>query len=416
MAAGMKRGWPATIRTGDPSKDALALPRVRARGQSTPAPIAMMLIVLTTCPLAGCERSEASFLDSGTDFVPADASLPPSDTPVSLAVDFAIEGCPSFDPIALTCTGHVPLAVRFVPLATTTVTKYLWDFGDGFRYSEATTPEHAYDTPGVYSVTIIATGMGGGLVTKTRAGFIVAQANGPGQPCDVSAQCTPGHSCICGSESPCTTGPTRGLCASPCSAGFCGKGEVCARLSAGPPPAVPEPWQTDLCLGACTVDTDCMPGLQCRTLPPGPAGSAWVRGCFARVPVDVGEPCSDANGTLRDDLCVLGLCADLGALGTCTLDCQADPCPLGADCAVFGDGRKLCLRSCTGFACGEDSLLSCAHPGRLGDLGYQINPGGVGDPESAYCAPKPCNSDEACFPAGVCAIKLGNDGHCVRRP
>jgi len=129
--------------------------------------------------------------------------------------------------------------------------------------------------------------------------------------------------------------------------------------------------------------------------------------------VEVGEPCADANGTLRDDLCVAGLCADLGALGLCSEDCQLDPCPLGSDCAVLGDGRKLCLRSCAGFACGGDSLLSCAHPGRPGDLGYQLASGAASDPESGYCAPKPCNSDEACLPAGVCASKTGNDGHCI---
>ena len=380
-----------------------------------PPAIATLLAVLATWPSAGCERSEASFLDGGTDLVPADASLPPSDAPVSLAVDFAVEHCPSFDPVALTCTGQVPLSLRFVPMATTTVSKYLWNFGDGSSSSEAT-PNHVYAAPGVYEVTIIATGVGGGLLTKARAGFIVAQANGPGQPCDVSAQCTPGHTCICGSESPCAMGPERGLCASACSAGLCGKGEVCARLAATRPATAPEPWQTDLCLAACSVDGDCMAGLRCRTLPPGPAGSAWVRGCFARVPVEVGEPCVDANGTLRNDLCVVGLCANLGALGMCSQDCQRDPCPLGSDCAVFGDGRRLCLRSCANFACDQYSLLSCALPGRAGDLGYQLAGNAASNPGAGYCAPTPCDSDEPCFPVGVCAIKTGNDGHCVRRP
>ena len=263
-------------------------------------------VVLFTLVLVACDKSESPLLDAGSDRVVLDAAPPPSDTPISLAVDFAVENCPSFDPVALTCTGVVPLAVRFVPLTTTTLTKYLWDFGD---------------------------------------------------PCDSSQQCAPGLYCLCPASVPCDTGLARGMCAAACPSGLCGSRQVCASLlTTSSPPASVEPWQTYLCLAGCTTDADCSAALHCRTLPPGPTGIAWVRGCFAEVPADVGDPCRDATGKLRDDLCASGMCADLGGQGMCTMNCAA----------------------------------------------------------STYCAPRPCSSDGACLPTGTCADANGN-GHCVRR-
>jgi PKD repeat protein len=372
------------------------------------------LLILAGLAAAACEQQETPVRDGGEDLAPADTPAPPSDPPVSLAVDFAVENCPSFDPAALTCTGHVPLTIRFVPLATATVTKYLWDFGDLSSASEAT-PSHTYTTPGTYTVKIIATGAGGGVVTRAHAGFIVAEANGPGEACDTSTQCKPSLFCLCPAGAGCSNGLAHGICAASCPYGLCGSGQVCAGLSTPTvPPASPEPWQTDLCLLTCKSDADCPADLGCRTLPPGPDGIGWVHGCFAHVPVDIGEPCTDSSGNLRDDLCASGTCADLGALGMCSMDCETTSCPPGSDCALLGDGRKLCLRPCTGgFGCASDSLLTCLAPGP-GDLGYHLtNPD---DPEAAssYCAPKPCAADDACFPAGICATATGS-GHCVRR-
>jgi PKD repeat protein len=375
-----------------------------------------LLAILAAGPGMGCETTNAVFADAGPDLPPADAILPPSDAPVTLAVDFTVENCPAFNPVALTCTGQVPLAIRFVPLATTTVTKYLWNFGDGPDFASDAAPDHVYATPGVYTVTIIATGMGGGLVSKVHAGFIIVQANGPGETCDNSGQCNDGLSCFCGDG--CASGPARGLCASTCASGLCGRGQVCAGLLTAAPPLFTEPWQTNLCLAACAEETDCPQGLHCRTLPPGPAGSAWVHGCFSRLPADIGEPCRDSNGNLRDDLCATGLCADLGAAGMCSLDCQKASCPSGSDCAVLGDGRTLCLRSCTHYACGNDSLLTCVGPSS-GDLGYQLVSQTSSNASSSYCAPKACSADDSandiCMPSGFCSAPTGS-GHCVRRP
>ena len=378
-------------------------------------PPGMRGVVLFTLVLVACDKSESPLLDAGSDRVVLDAAPPPSDTPISLAVDFAVENCPSFDPVALTCTGVVPLAVRFVPLTTTTLTKYLWDFGDLSPANPEASPSHTYVSPGVYPVKIIATGIGGGVVVKAHAGFIVAQANVLGDPCDSSQQCAPGLYCLCPASVPCDTGLARGMCAAACPSGLCGSRQVCASLlTTSSPPASVEPWQTYLCLAGCTTDADCSAALHCRTLPPGPTGIAWVRGCFAEVPADVGDPCRDATGKLRDDLCASGMCADLGGQGMCTMNCEVASCPPDSDCAVLGDGRKLCFRPCAGnFTCAHDALLTCVQPGP-GDLGYQPSNTESPNAASTYCAPRPCSSDGACLPTGTCADANGN-GHCVRR-
>ncbi len=377
----------------------------------------MLLAALAALAVGACGKIEEPTHDAQVDLVSSDSPPTPSDGPAPLAVDFAVENCPAFDAIAMTCTGKVPLAVRFAPLATTTVTKYLWDFGDGSASSSEAAPSHVYSKPRVYTVKIIATGVGGEIVTRAHVGFIVAQANIIGGPCDASEQCDQGLFCLCPASAACSTGPARGMCASECPSpsGLCDDGQVCAGLlTVTQPPEAPEPWQTSLCLPGCATDADCAGGLRCRTLPPGPKGSAWVRGCFADAPRDVGDPCTDASGNQRDDLCASGMCADLGAQGMCSLDCEVASCPPGSDCAVLGDGRKLCLRPCTGgFTCAQDALLTCVVPGP-GALGYQRSGTDNSNAASSYCAPNPCVSDDACLPTGSCIAETGG-GHCVKR-
>jgi PKD repeat protein len=372
-----------------------------------------LLIMLA---IAACSKSEAPVLDAGAERASFDLPPPQPDRPVSLAVDFTIENCPSFDPVALTCTGPAPLIVRFVPLATATVTKYLWDFGDHTVFDGTTAPSHVYTTPGVYNVQVIATGVSGGFVTKAHPGFIVALPNPLGKPCETTAQCDSMLFCLCPASAGCTGAPPYGQCASLCTSGLCDDEQVCAGLRTAEPPLWnAEPWQTSLCLPHCEADSDCDTGLRCRTLPPGPEGSAWVRACFWDTPRDVGEPCTDSDGNRRDDFCATGMCAELGALGMCTMDCRVSSCPQGSDCAAFGDGRRLCLRPCSGkyvFPCDRDPLLICTNP-TTGDLGYQttLNNGAQG---SRYCAPSPCVSDDDCRPSGNCATTTGV-GHCVKR-
>jgi PKD repeat protein len=370
------------------------------------------ILVITIAALA-CNKASPPVRDAGTERPPSDTAAPAIDSQVSLSVDFSVENCPVFDAQALTCTGKAPLEVRFVPLAMATVTQYLWKFGDASPFDSQPAPSHIYKTPGVYSVEVLASGASGDVVSKAHAGFIVVEANAIGDPCDADQQCDQGLFCLCPTSSPCATGPKHGLCASACQSGICADSDVCAGLLTvtAPPIGEASAWQARTCLRSCTKNADCSTGLACRTLPPGPMGTAWIRGCFASQPSDVGEPCRDARGNLRDDLCASGLCADLGAKGMCSASCEKTSCPPGSDCAVLGDGRKLCLRPCTNFACDQDPLLTCVIP-NPGDLGY-----GPTSPNAAtsYCAPAPCNKDVDCkSPTGSCASATG-PGHCVFR-
>jgi PKD repeat protein len=379
--------------------------------------VGMKHILVITLTALACSKATQPVRDAGVDKSASDAATPQSDALVSLAVDFTVEGCPSFDAQALTCTGTVPLAVRFVPMVTTTVTQYYWDFGDAAPVSGEAAPSHTYTSAGVFSVRVVATGVNGVVESMYHPGFIVAQSNPIGAPCDYDTECDKGLFCLCSTNAPCNPGPTHGLCASSCETSVCGDGEVCAGLRTATPPAGKIcAWQSPLCLRACTKDADCSDGLSCRTLPPGPAGGDWIHGCFTSLPGDIGNSCVDVGGNLRNDFCASGLCADLGLDGLCSMDCTVTACPTGSDCALFGDGRQLCLRSCTNFTCSQDPLLTCVVPG-AGALGYQhVSPANP-NAASSYCAPPPCTADDLndlCLPTGSCVSAAGGS-HCVKR-
>ncbi|HPG40858.1 MAG TPA: PKD domain-containing protein [bacterium] len=73
--------------------------------------------------------------------------------------------------------GYAPLAVQFTNLSTDAAT-YDWDFGDGSVHSAQTNPQHSYNTPGSYQVTLTATGEGG-TDTEIKSGYIVVNYQPP---------------------------------------------------------------------------------------------------------------------------------------------------------------------------------------------------------------------------------------------
>jgi PKD repeat protein len=355
-----------------------------------------------------CGKSQAPVHDAATERPAVEVAPHNSDGPPTLAVDFSVEGCPSFDSESVSCTGTVPLALRFVPMVTAPVLYYIWDFGDKTS-SDPTTPSHVYTVPGVYSVSVVASGADG-IVRKTHLDFVAAEAKALGEPCDLDAQCLEGLFCLCPAGA-CDYGPPRGTCTAHCQAGACPDDQICVDLATTAANSLTEPWQASLCLRGCDTDADCNGGLHCRSLPPG-AGSTWVKACFSELPSNLGESCVDASGAMRDNLCVRGVCASLGAKGMCTLACSSETCPPGSDCAILGDGRKLCLRPCgNGFACDQDPLLQCLPPGS-GDLGYRLADASA--TTSTYCAPKRCSSDDDCLPFGQCDGD-SERSHCVAR-
>jgi PKD repeat protein len=371
------------------------------------------ILAITTVALA-CTSTPHDVRDASVEQIPSDSAGAQADTAVALAVDFTVEGCPNFDPRRYLCVGNAPLTVRFVPIATTTITSYLWAFGDFSAFDGEVAPSHTYTTPGTYSVRLVATGVSRDSVVKVHTGFIVVAPNTIGDPCDASPQCGQGLFCLCPDSTDCQHGPSHGICSSNCFSGQCNGTDVCAGLrTATPPSGSYEMWQAQICLRACESDSDCSGGLLCRTLPPGPATSGSVRGCFSGVPGDVGDSCVDESGNLRDDLCATGLCADLGSKGLCSADCSVTACPLGSDCAVFGDGRRLCLRPCIpNLSCSDDPLITCVVPAQ-GAFGYQlVNPSSTS--ASSHCAPRLCLTNQDCPAAGTCPTGTGVR-YCVKR-
>jgi len=66
--------------------------------------------------------------------------------------------------------GYGPLSVKFSMVTEGTVISYLWNFGDG-ETSEQREPVHVYQNPGVYTVSVTATGPLGST-TETIAGLV----------------------------------------------------------------------------------------------------------------------------------------------------------------------------------------------------------------------------------------------------
>jgi hypothetical protein len=356
--------------------------------------------------LASCRAGSPADPDAGPPLRLIDAAPRIADaTTIPLAVDFTVSNCPLFE-TGPRCTGSAPLTLEFVPLGTASVTKYLWEFGDGVRSSDRT-PTHTYAFPGTYDVSLAGGGVAGSA-PRLRPGFVVVTTNPVGAPCDVDQQCELGLTCYCGSVQKCTAAFTRGLCASRCTDGSCPQMQTCADLSRAAT-ATAEPWQQTLCLQTCVSDDDCAPGLRCRTLPsPGPTG--WTHGCFAGAAAAPGSACRSAGGQLRGGACITGQCVDLGANGQCSLDCAKGPCPPGAVCAELTDGRHLCLQRCSAdVACDRDPLLACEPP-NPGPLGFTA----TAPPGATYCAPKVCTRHEDCGPAGLCHDDP-NGAHCVLR-
>ena len=375
---------------------------------------------------ASCGRSPRTSLDAGLDNMLPDMAAPESG-PKSLALDFSATGCTDFDMAATRCDGDAPLTLTFTPVASAELTRFLWDFGDRSTPSSDRSPLHTYALPGTYDVTLVAGDSAGGTVSQNHVGYVNVTRASIGARCDVDQQCADGLTCFCGSTAPCRPILERGICTRLCdpAAGQtpCPDNTACANLALSPAvptsPALPadsstnDAWRRHLCLSTCTDDTGCALGLGCRDLlAVAPAGS-WLRACFARYPLGIGERCGDATAKPINADCAGQLCADLGAFGRCSADCASTSCPPGTACAIFSDGRLLCLAACTGSSsCNDDPLLDCEAPGANGTLGFTIG----GDPAMfapTYCAPKRCNTTADCGPAGSCPA---GGGQCQRVP
>jgi len=68
--------------------------------------------------------------------------------------------------------GEYPLTVSFKDLSEGHVLQYMWDFGDGSPRRQLQNPEHTYQQPGVYDVTLRVTGVAGASDVMVRRAFV----------------------------------------------------------------------------------------------------------------------------------------------------------------------------------------------------------------------------------------------------
>ena len=84
---------------------------------------------------------------------------------------------PTADFTADVTSGDAPLTVNFTDLSLDTVNTWLWDFGDG-NTSGIQHPQHIYNDPGLYTVSLTVTGTGGSD-THTKTDYISVQYAAP---------------------------------------------------------------------------------------------------------------------------------------------------------------------------------------------------------------------------------------------
>jgi PKD repeat protein len=77
-------------------------------------------------------------------------------------------------------SGEAPLTVQFTDLSTENPTSWSWDFGDGTGTSTLQDPLHTYETPGIYTVSLIANNAyGSNTVTKIDYITVTEQTGNP---------------------------------------------------------------------------------------------------------------------------------------------------------------------------------------------------------------------------------------------
>jgi PKD repeat protein len=377
---------------------------MHARGLQTSRAWGAVLLALGG---VACEDGDGGNGDAGVDGARAEVGAGTDTGPRPLAVDF-LAVCPGTTDGG--CSGPAPLTVTFVPAVAGNIDVFAWQFGDNTTASEPT-PRHTYPLPGSYDVVLTVAGPQGSAA-RTRASFVTVVPVPVGGRCEVDVQCADGLDCLCGSAGTCAPAFERGICSARCRDQMCAAPAICADLSLAGSASPDEPWRRPTCVSSCAADADCAAGLRCRNLPSRFPAGQWVRGCFVTEPGALGDSCRGPGGSLNNQLCLSALCADWGALGVCSYDCERAQCPQGSACATLSAGGKRCVRSCNAaFACDQDPLLECQLPRAEGPAGFLVTGAAEG---ARFCAPRRCVRDLECAPAGRCQTEAGS-GQCVAR-
>lgn len=296
-------------------------------------------------------------------------------------VDFSVTGCTSGEGSeALPCIGPSPLVLRFTALAPAEITNQIWDFGDGSEPDSSVGPEHRYDAPGSYALSLNVEGPGG-TAGATRLAAVVVIPAPLAAECVDDANCASGD-CACETPNRCSALLSSGMCVLSCDNHAACGGNLCINLD--PTGLASDDWHRTTCVPACDPAADtCALGSSCQALRGVDGLLSYA--CFATGLLrPLGSSCRDLDGNLDPALCASGVCLDVGSRGLCSEPCDTLACPAGSACTTFDSGAPTphCLANCEVTACDADPLMSCQQSG----AGFTVDEAAK---VAGYCAPTP---------------------------
>lgn len=344
----------------------------------------LVLAALGACASACGDNGTPMAIDAGEGQDAAeigDADIR-GDGPLPLGwVDFTITGCSSGEGTeASPCIGPSPLVLRFTALAPAEVQFQVWDFGDESEPSTEVSPEHRYDVPGSYALSLNVEGPGG-TAGATRLAAVVVIPAPLAAHCIDDSHCSSGD-CACEGSAICPALLSDGMCVLTCDNHAACGANLCINLD--PTGVATDDWHQTTCVPACDPGADtCGPNQSCQAL--RGVDGVLNHACFTTGLLrPLGSSCRAPEGNLAPELCASGVCLDQGERGLCSEPCDINACPSGSACATFGGGDPTphCLASCESFVCDADPGLGCQQPG----AGFTVD---ETPNASGYCAPTP---------------------------
>src|ERR1017187_5901086 len=90
-----------------------------------------------------------------------------------------VNSAPTVEFYGFPVSGCNPITVKFTNLTTSPlpIIKWEWNFGDGSAHSDSMNPSHIYNTPGLFSVTLVATSSSNCVSTLTDSAYIDVYPN-----------------------------------------------------------------------------------------------------------------------------------------------------------------------------------------------------------------------------------------------
>jgi hypothetical protein len=125
---------------------------------------------------AECDPLPHTYSNSGVYSVSLTVSGPGGEDTLMLSDYITVYELAMAEFVGVPTSGPAPLEVTFTNQSTGEFDTCAWVFGDGTNSAECNPPPHTYTAPGVYSVALTVSGLGG-EDTKTRPNYITVEEN-----------------------------------------------------------------------------------------------------------------------------------------------------------------------------------------------------------------------------------------------